>query len=65
MNHSVPAEMSSTSKISVAFGGTAGGTPRLPYPSSGGMVMRRTPPGFMPTTPRSKPLMTWFAPSLN
>ncbi len=28
--HSEPAETSSTSKISVAFGGTAGGTPRFP-----------------------------------
>src|SRR5262245_3105035 len=38
------------SKTSVAFGGI-GERPCEPYARSGGMIRRRCPPTFMPTTP--------------
>src|SRR6185437_15203390 len=53
---------SSTSNISVAFGGMTPPAPRAPYPSAGGMIKVRLPPTFMLATPSSQPLMTWPSP---
>ena len=48
---------SSTSKMSVALPGM-GPLPVEPYASDGGMMRRRNPPTFMPTTPVSQPSIT-------
>ena len=53
-----PTASSSTSKISVAFGGIAPGKPRSPYARWGGIVSLRSPPIFMPATPGSQPWIT-------
>src|SRR5262249_48056181 len=61
---------SSTSKITVAFGGTKP-FPSLPYPSSGGIVSLRFPPTrigsipFPPPMPSSQPGMTLLLPNLS
>src|SRR4029078_3232037 len=56
---------SSTSKISVAFGGITPPAPRSPYAICGGITSVRCPPTFMPATPSSQPLITRPAPSVN
>ena len=52
------------SKIKSEFPGMSGGAPFLPYASAAGMVRRRSPPGIMPATPTSQPLITSPFPSL-
>src|SRR5581483_7747647 len=47
-----------TSKISVALAGITGGEPAEPYPNAGGIIRRRVPPDFMPTSPSFQPAMT-------
>lgn len=57
-------EMHLMSKIRSELGGMSGGAPFLPYARAAGMVNRRSPPGVMPATPTSQPLITWPTPSL-
>jgi hypothetical protein len=52
------------SKIKSELAGISGGAPFFPYASAAGIVRRRSPPGVMPATPTSQPLMTWPTPSL-
>jgi len=44
-------EISSTSKLSVAFGGITPPAPREPYAIDGGQVSLALPPGFIFCTP--------------